>query len=101
MLRVWFVNLVLFCFFFLFFGVFRYVYLFIRVVCCFLCAGEVVLGGVGEVFVARIISGGKVTVPRRVRDVLNLESGDYVRVTVTEVIKRKRQERVGKAKGKR
>ena len=60
-----------------------------------------VLGGVGEVFVARVISGGKVTVPRRLRDVLSLESGDYVRVIITEVIKRKKQERVGRARGKR
>jgi len=51
--------------------------------------------------VARVIPGGKVTVPRRVRDVLNLESGDYVRVAITEVVKRKKQERVGKTKGKR
>ena len=75
--------------------------MFIRVVCCFLCVGEVVLGGVGEVFVARVISGGKVTVPRRLRDVLSPESGDYVRVIITEVIKRKKQERVGRARGKR
>jgi bifunctional DNA-binding transcriptional regulator/antitoxin component of YhaV-PrlF toxin-antitoxin module len=56
-------------------------------------------GGVGEVFVARVVAGGKVTVPRRLRDVLNLEEGDYVRVTINEVIKRK-QERKGKKSGK-
>ena len=44
--------------------------------------------------------GGKVIVPRRVRDVLNLEDGDYVRVTITEVIKKK-QERKGKKGGKK
>ncbi len=53
--------------------------MFIRVVCCFLCVGDVVLGGVGEVFVARVIAYGKVTVPRRVRDVLDLETNDYAR----------------------
>jgi len=65
--------------------------------------GDVVLGVVGEVFVARVIAYGKVTVPRRVRDVLGLEEGDYVRVTITEVIKRqgKKQERVGKVKRER
>jgi len=60
----------------------------------------VVLGVVGEVFVARVIADGKVTVPRRVRDVLRIEKGDYVRVTITEVIK-KMQERKGKKGGKK
>jgi len=46
------------------------------------------------------VVGGKVIVPRRVRDVLNLEDGDYVRVTITEVIKKK-QERKGKKGGKK
>ena len=64
--------------------------------------GDVVLvGGVGEVFVARVIAGGKVTVPRRLRDVLNLEEGDYVRVTINEVMKRKQQERKGKKGGRK
>ena len=68
-----------------------------------MCVGVVVLGVVGEVFVARVIAYGKVTVPRRVRDVLKIEEGDYVRVTITEVIKRqgKKQERVGKVKRER
>jgi bifunctional DNA-binding transcriptional regulator/antitoxin component of YhaV-PrlF toxin-antitoxin module len=61
-----------------------------------------VLGVVGEVFVARVLVGGKVTVPFLVRDVLKIEEGDYVRVTITEVIKRQgKKERVGKVKGKR
>ena len=51
------------------------------------------VSGVNEVFVARVIADGKVTVPRRVRDVLQIEKGDYVRVTITEVIKRKQQRR--------
>jgi len=49
---------------------------------------------VGEVFVARVIADGKVTVPRRVRDVLGIEKGDYVRVSIVEVIKEKPQRRV-------
>lgn len=61
------------------------------------CLGEV--GGVNEVFVARVISGGKVTVPRRVRDVLQIEKGDYVRVTITEVIRKgKRSKGIKKQK---
>jgi len=51
------------------------------------------VGGVGEVFVARVVSGGKVTVPRGVRDVLGVEEGDYVRVIITEVIKKTGRER--------
>jgi len=56
------------------------------------------LGGVGEVFVARVTVDVKAAVPRRVRDVLDLETDDYVRVTITEVIKRKqeRAERSGR-----
>jgi bifunctional DNA-binding transcriptional regulator/antitoxin component of YhaV-PrlF toxin-antitoxin module len=60
----------------------------------------VLVAGVGDVFVARVVAGGKVTVPRRLRDVLNLEEGDYVRVTITEVI-RKKQERKEKPQKKR
>jgi bifunctional DNA-binding transcriptional regulator/antitoxin component of YhaV-PrlF toxin-antitoxin module len=61
----------------------------------------VLVAGVGDVFVARVVAGGKVTVPRRLRDVLNLEEGDYVRVTITEVIKRKQPERKTKKAGKK
>jgi bifunctional DNA-binding transcriptional regulator/antitoxin component of YhaV-PrlF toxin-antitoxin module len=61
----------------------------------------VAVSGVSEeVFVARVISDGKVTVPRRVREVLQLEKGDYVRVTITEVI-RKKQQQQQKARTKR
>ena len=58
-------------------------------------AGALVLGlgGVGEVFVARVVAGGKVTIPLLVREVLKIEEGDYVRITITEVIRRKKQER--------
>lgn len=58
-------------------------------------------GGVGDVFVARVTASGKVTVPRRLRDVLNLEDGDYVRVTIIEVIKRKQPERKVRKAGKK
>ena len=36
---------------------------------------------------ARIFSGGKVTVPKRLREVLAVEDGDYVRLAVVEVMK--------------
>jgi len=41
-----------------------------------------------EEFVARVFSGGKVTVPKRLREVLAVEDGDYVRLAVIEVLKR-------------
>ena len=41
-----------------------------------------------EEFVARVFGGGKVTVPKRVREVLGVEDGDYVRLGVVEVLKR-------------
>ena len=37
---------------------------------------------------ARVFSGGKVTVPKRLREVLAVEDGDYVRLGVVEVMKR-------------
>ncbi|NIR87326.1 hypothetical protein GWO13_07065 [Candidatus Bathyarchaeota archaeon] len=44
-----------------------------------------------EEFVARVFGGGKVTVPKRVRELLGVEDGDYVRLSLVEVIKRKRE----------
>ena len=49
------------------------------------------MGLVGEVFVARVIGGGKVTIPLVVREVLKINEGDYVRVSISEVIKKKQQ----------
>ena len=51
------------------------------------------LGVVGEVFMARVVAGGKVTIPLLVREVLKIEEGDYVRVNINEVIKKKQQQR--------
>ena len=45
-----------------------------------------------EQFVARVFQGGKVTVPKRVRELLDVRDGDYVRLGVVEVIKRKGDE---------
>ena len=41
-----------------------------------------------EEFVARVFGGGKVTVPKRLREVLGVADGDYVRLGVVEVLKR-------------
>jgi len=42
-----------------------------------------------EQFVARVFQGGKVTIPKRVRELLGVGDGDYVRLSLVEVIKRK------------
>ena len=34
----------------------------------------------------RVFTGGKVTVPRRLREMLGVEDGDYVRLVVVEVM---------------
>jgi bifunctional DNA-binding transcriptional regulator/antitoxin component of YhaV-PrlF toxin-antitoxin module len=44
-----------------------------------------------EQFVVRVFQGGKVTIPKRVRELLEVEDGDYVRLGVVEVIKRNRK----------
>jgi bifunctional DNA-binding transcriptional regulator/antitoxin component of YhaV-PrlF toxin-antitoxin module len=41
-----------------------------------------------EEFVARVFAGGKVTVPRRLRDLLGVGDGDYVRLAVVEVLRK-------------
>jgi len=40
------------------------------------------------VFVARVVAGGKVTIPRRLRDLSGIEDGDYVRLSLVEVIRK-------------
>lgn len=44
---------------------------------CFCCFWLVV---VMEEFVVRVFKGGKVTVPKRLRDLFEVEDGDYVRL---------------------
>jgi AbrB family looped-hinge helix DNA binding protein len=39
-----------------------------------------------ERFVAKVLQGGKVTIPKRVRELLGVEEGDYVRLVLMEVI---------------
>jgi bifunctional DNA-binding transcriptional regulator/antitoxin component of YhaV-PrlF toxin-antitoxin module len=41
-----------------------------------------------EEFVARVSVRGKVTVPRRLRDLFDIEDGDYVRLALVEVLKK-------------
>ncbi len=40
-----------------------------------------------EQFVVRVFQGGKVTIPKRLRELFEVEDGDYVRLTLVEVIK--------------
>jgi len=53
--------------------------------------------------VARVLSGGKVTIPLLVRQVLRIEEGDYVRVSISEVIKKeqKQQQREARTRQRR
>lgn len=41
-----------------------------------------------EEFVVRVFKGGKVTVPKRLRELFNVEDGDYVRLALVEVMKK-------------
>jgi len=43
-----------------------------------------------EEFVVRVFKTGKVTVPKRLRELLSIEDGDYVRLALVEVLKKKR-----------
>lgn len=44
-----------------------------------------------EQFVARVLQGGKVTIPKRLRELLGVDEGDYVRLGIVEVIEVKRK----------
>ena len=47
-----------------------------------------------EQFIARVFKGGKVTIPKRVREVLGVVDGDYVRLAVVEVVEPVRPSKV-------
>jgi bifunctional DNA-binding transcriptional regulator/antitoxin component of YhaV-PrlF toxin-antitoxin module len=47
-----------------------------------------------EQFVARVFQGGKVTIPKRLRELVGVEDGDYVRLGVVEVVKPKVKRKV-------
>jgi len=44
------------------------------------------VGVVLERFVARVMRDGKVTIPKRLRELLGVEDGDYVRLGLLEVV---------------
>ena len=41
-----------------------------------------------EEFVVRVFKGGKVTVPKRLRELFSIEDGDYVRLALVEVLEK-------------
>jgi len=51
---------------------------------------------VRELFVARVVRDGKVTIPSRIRNLLNIGEGDYVRLSLYEVIKPKDEKKKGR-----
>ena len=55
------------------------------------CYGVFGLWFVLERFVARVLQGGKVTIPKRLRELLNVEEGCYVRLDLVEVIEVKQK----------
>jgi bifunctional DNA-binding transcriptional regulator/antitoxin component of YhaV-PrlF toxin-antitoxin module len=60
------------------------VWYFSGIFCCFLCLVVVM-----EQFVGRVFQGGKVTIPKRLRELLGVEDGCYVRLGVVEVVEPK------------
>lgn len=44
-----------------------------------------------EEFVVRVFKGGKVAVPKRLRELFGVEDSDYVRLALLEVMKKKKQ----------
>ena len=42
-----------------------------------------------EQFIARVFQGGKVTIPKRLRELLGIKDGDYVRLSVVGIVKPK------------
>jgi bifunctional DNA-binding transcriptional regulator/antitoxin component of YhaV-PrlF toxin-antitoxin module len=41
-----------------------------------------------EEFVARVFKGGKVTIPKRLRDLFGVEDGNHVKLALVEVLKK-------------
>jgi len=42
-----------------------------------------------ERFVARVLQNGKITIPKRIRELQKVNAGDYVRLDLLEVIHKK------------
>ena len=51
---------------------------------------------VRESFVARVVRDGKVTIPSRIRNLLNIGEGDYVRLSLYEVIRTRDDKKRGR-----
>jgi len=43
----------------------------------------------GERFISRVFQGGKITIPKRLRELLGVEEGCYVRVEMVEFLERR------------
>ncbi len=54
-----------------------------------------------EEFVARVFQGGKVTIPKGVRELFGIEDGDYVKFALVEVMKKSGDGWVKKKVGRR
>lgn len=54
------------------------------------------LVSVVEEFIARVFKGGKVTIPKRLREICDVKDDDYVRLELTEVMKKEDGEWVKK-----
>jgi len=85
-------ELVVFCGFLLFFGFLVSLFsllcfwLFERWVYFLYVVNLGLVGVVLERFVARVMRDGKVTIPKRLRELLGVEDGDYVRLGLLEVV---------------
>ena len=51
--------------------------------------------------VGRVGANGRVVIPRDIRDLLNIEDGDFVRIVITEVIKVPKSAKTTKKKKKK
>jgi AbrB family looped-hinge helix DNA binding protein len=45
-----------------------------------------------KIFTAKIISLGRITIPEAIRELLELDDGDYVQVEITSAVKKKIKE---------
>jgi len=54
-----------------------------------------------EEFIAKVFAGGKVTVPRHVRDFFEVEDGDYVKLALVEVMRKADRRGARKSVGRR